>query len=85
MKYGAKLVLVAGILLLAGCSRITPENYQQLKVGMTFDDVTALLGQPDDCPEALVGVKTCYWQSGSKRIEINFMMDRVAIYTKEGF
>jgi len=37
--------------LLTGCSRISRENYDQIKVGMTADRVSEILGKPLDKTE----------------------------------
>ena len=38
--------LVLGSLLLAACSNLTQANYDKIRTGMAFDDVTAILGKP---------------------------------------
>jgi outer membrane protein assembly factor BamE (lipoprotein component of BamABCDE complex) len=43
-------LLLAGVVLmcLSACSRITPENFDKIKVGMTSDQVKAILGSPTE-------------------------------------
>ena len=36
----------AALLLLAACSKLTLANYDRVKVGMAYEEVTALLGKP---------------------------------------
>lgn len=45
------LVLAAVALTAAGCSKLTPENYAKLKVGMSYNEVTAILGGPSSCDD----------------------------------
>ena len=70
------IVLLA--LLAAGCSKLTQENYAKLKTGMDYDEVTTILGKPDDCSETL-GVKKCIWGDEQKHITINFVADKMML------
>lgn len=65
-------------LLLSACSNLTQANYDKIHTGMAFGDVTAILGQPDNCSETL-GVKKCVWGNDSKHIDINFVADKVLL------
>ena len=76
------LTLMSLFLLLAGCSKLSQENYNKLKVGQTYDEVTAIIGKPDKCSSALF-VKSCTWGNDSKNISINFMGDKVLITTSK--
>jgi len=70
------IVLLA--LLAAGCSKLTQENYAKLQTGMKYDEVTAILGSPDNCSESL-GVKKCTWGDEQKHININFVADKLML------
>ena len=76
------ITLTSLLLLLAGCSKLTQDNYNKLKVGQTYGEVTAILGKPDSCSNALF-VKSCTWGNDSKNISINFMGDKVLITTSK--
>jgi len=77
MKY--KLPAIALLALLAaGCSKLTQENYAKLETGMKYDEVTAILGNPDKCSETL-GVKKCTWGDEQKHININFVADKMML------
>ena len=71
------------VLMLAGCGKLTLENYDQLKAGMDFDKVVNLLGDPTECDEIL-GTKSCIWGEDAKHIKVKFIADNVAFYSKEG-
>ncbi|HEY6837898.1 MAG TPA: DUF3862 domain-containing protein [Geobacteraceae bacterium] len=73
------LCLVALVILLGGCSKLTKKNYDKLKMGMAYDEVVAILGKPDNCSGALVA-KNCVWGDEHKNITVNFIGDRVILY-----
>ncbi|WP_341504037.1 DUF3862 domain-containing protein [Gallaecimonas sp. GXIMD4217] len=75
------LTLVA---LLAGCSKVTVENYNKLEVGMSYSEVESLLGSPDQCSDAVLSARSCDWVSGDKKITIKIVSDKVAFYNAEG-
>ncbi len=78
----AILLSILGALALGGCSKLTAENYDRLKVGMTFEDVAGLLGSPGQCGEKL-GFKNCLWGDDSAHIRVNFVADKVAVFTSK--
>lgn len=71
------------LLLLAGCSKLTIENYNQVKTGMSYDEVTALLGSATNCDEVL-GLRKCLWQDGDKRVEVAFAADKAMAFSHKG-
>ena len=76
-----KVLALAG-LVLAGCSRLTVENYNKLKPGMGYDEVRAVLGDPARCDEAL-GIRACSWGDERRRINVNFLGGKVMLFTAE--
>ena len=70
-------------LLLGGCSRITKDNYDKLKMGMEYSEVTALLGKPNNCNDSL-NVKSCIWGNETKNIKVNFLSDKVIVFSGTG-
>ena len=74
------LLLTLALCLLAGCSKLTQENYRKLKAGLSYEEVIAILGKPDKCSDALF-VKNCIWGSERKNISVNFVGDKVLITT----
>lgn len=83
-----KLVLrvLWGMLLvtaMTGCSKVTQENYDRLKMGMSYPDVIALLGEPERCDSTL-GIKNCMWGKEPKTITIKFAGDTTVFYSSEG-
>ena len=48
------------LLVMLGCSKITLENYNKISMGMSYDEVTQLIGSPDTCDDVM-GVRNCLW------------------------
>jgi len=77
------LTLLAIMFFTAACSKVTRENYDKLKMGMEYDEVTALLGNPNNCTESM-GIKNCIWGSETKYIKINFLGDKTTVFSSSG-
>jgi len=74
--------LAALILMVAGCSKLTPENYAKLKVGMTYSEVTAILGGPASCDD-VAGFKSCRWGDDKRHVTVRFAGETVLLYSAE--
>lgn len=70
------------ILLLAACSKLTVENYDKLKAGMSYDDVTGLLGKPASCSDALL-VRVCQWREGERSISVSFVDGKATLFSAD--
>lgn len=83
-----KLVVLAicvfSILAFAGCSKVSKENYDKIKTGMSYQEVVGVLGKPDTCEEPVLKTKNCMWGSSDKQIKIKFVSDTVAWRSKKG-
>lgn len=77
MKYQLPAIVLLALLATA-CSKLTQANYDRVKAGMPYDEVTIVLGQPDKC-DVTLGVKSCTWGDDSKHININFVGDKVLL------
>ena len=73
-------IAIASAIFIAGCSKLTTENYNKLKVGMSYSDVVSLLGKPDTCDGA-IGLKSCTWGDDKKYINVNFGGEKVILYS----
>ncbi|MEM0516267.1 outer membrane protein assembly factor BamE [Pseudoalteromonas sp. YIC-827] len=82
MKKSLLLAIAAGLTLTA-CSKVTLENYEQIKVGMDRAEVEALLGSPSACEDKALHTN-CIWGSESKNIQITLVSDKVTLYTEKG-
>lgn len=74
------LAPLAALLLLAGCTRLTVENYDKLAAGMTYAEVKQILGDPARC-DTVVGVKSCTWGDEQRHIAVNFVGDKVILFS----
>jgi hypothetical protein len=83
-----KLVMVAicmfSVLALVGCSKVNKENYDKIKIGMSYEEVLGILGKPDTCQDPVLKTKTCIWGSSDKQIQIKFVVDTVAWRSSKG-
>ncbi|WP_022666402.1 DUF3862 domain-containing protein [Desulfospira joergensenii] len=85
MRDRIKIILVTFLMIIAftGCSKLTRENYDTIKIGMDYEQVQKILGEPDKCDSAL-GAKNCIWGDTEKNITIKFVADKVAFPTMKG-
>lgn len=79
MKY---IILLSLAFFLAACSPLSVENYNKLKVGMSYDEVKQILGPPAKCSDVL-GVKHCSWGDAQRHVDVNFVGDQVLIFSAE--
>lgn len=81
-----KLLLTIGatfLLFLWGCNNISTEKYDQLKIGMNYDEVIAILGKADEC-EGAMGIKSCSWGNEEKYIHVSFAGEKVVVFSGHG-
>jgi len=72
------MIAIASLLLGACGNKISLENYNKLKTGQTYDDVTKVIGDPARCDEML-GIRTCVWGDDKRGISVNFVTDKVIL------
>ena len=77
------LSLAALLLAGAGCSKLTKQNYDRIKPGMEYKEVTGILGDAATC-DAVMGVKNCTWGNEQKNIAVKFVADQVIFMTCKG-
>ena len=76
-------IISASLLLAVGCNKLTTENYDRLKVGMDYDGVVAIIGEADECGGA-IGIKNCTWGDDKKYVTVNFVGDKVIMFSGQG-
>jgi outer membrane protein assembly factor BamE (lipoprotein component of BamABCDE complex) len=76
------LAASATLFLLAGCSKLTAENYAKVKTGMEFKEVTGILGTPERCDD-IVGFKSCTWGDAKSNVTVRFAGDKVILHSAE--
>jgi hypothetical protein len=77
------LLIFSFCLFTTGCDNLTQENYNKIKVGMSLQEVEKLLGSSPTCDSA-VGMKNCTWGSAEKHVKVQFVADKVALYSAKG-
>ena len=77
-----QMALLVSICLLAACSKITAENYAKLKAGMSYKEVSGILGNPTSCDDA-VGFKSCQWGDAKRHVTVRFAGDAVIMHSAE--
>jgi hypothetical protein len=57
-----KHILLGGLiaLLLTGCGKLNRENYDKLKMGISYAEASSILGKAERCDDAL-GTTSCIW------------------------
>lgn len=68
------------LLMVLGCSKLTLENYDQITTGMSYEEVTRLIGSPDSCDDVM-GVRNCVWSDGKRSINVSFLGGKVLLFT----
>lgn len=84
IKFVVLLICMFSILAVTGCSKVNKENYDKIKIGMSFEEVVGVLGKPDTCEEQILKTKSCMWGSPDKQIKIKFAGDIVAWRSSKG-
>lgn len=77
------LIVVATAVLLAACGKLSMENYNQLKVGMSYQEVSAIIGDANSCEE-VIGTRSCVWGDDSKGIKAGFVADKAIAFSHKG-
>ena len=77
------LIALIAVSLVVGCSKINKENYDKIQMGMTYDEVEAILGTPAEAKDVM-GTKSCVWGKAPATISIKFVGDKVVFHSAEG-
>lgn len=74
------LCLLAAVLVVAGCSKLTPDNFAKVETGMTSAEVKKILGSPTNRKDSsTLGITTATWtyKSGKTEAELIFVNDKL--------
>jgi outer membrane protein assembly factor BamE (lipoprotein component of BamABCDE complex) len=86
MKTLRTLLLFTAVAALAACSKLTEDNLQKIKPGMTTDDVKAILGDPTSSQTGsalgIVSGTTYIYHTDKSDVKISFVDNKVV--TTEG-
>ncbi|ENY73422.1 hypothetical protein [Aeromonas diversa] len=79
-----RMTLALGlVLLLAGCSKLDKAHYDRLKLGMSYEEVSAVLGKAERCDEAL-GASDCVWGDEQRQVRVGFIAGKAALFSSKG-
>ncbi|MEA1947610.1 MAG: DUF3862 domain-containing protein [Thermodesulfobacteriota bacterium] len=88
VKMMIKLVMLAicmfSVLAIVGCDKVNKENYDKIKIGMSYEEVLGILGEPDTCQDPVLKTKSCIWGESDKQIKIKFVVDTVVWRSSKG-
>ena len=78
------ILLIVGLLAFWGCgSKVNQENYKKIKIGMSYEEVAAILGEPIKCA-SILGTQSCDWGDETRSINIKFAADNVVFRSAKG-
>jgi len=83
IKAATLSIIFASLLLTVGCSKLTKDNYDKLKVGLDYNEVVKIIGKADECSGA-IGIKDCRWGDDKKQIKVKFAGNKVIIFSGKG-
>jgi len=77
------LLSLALCFLFVSCSNLSQENYEKVKVGMSYQEVEKILGSGPAC-DTTAGIKTCTWGTAEKHVKVQFVADKVVMHSAKG-
>ncbi len=77
-------LLIGALMLCAGCSKINQENYDKIEIGMSYDEVVAILGEAAVCESMIPGTQNCDWGKDARSISLKFVADNVVFRSAQG-
>jgi hypothetical protein len=78
----ALLLALALASSLAACTKVTADNYAKLKSGMSYEEVRAILGKPNQCSD-LLAARSCTWGDEKSYINVSFVGDKAVLFASE--
>ncbi|MFT3735281.1 MAG: hypothetical protein QM776_09680 [Rhodocyclaceae bacterium] len=76
-------LLLALVLVLTACSKLTLANYERVSVGMSYDEVVSILGKPTSCNDVLV-TRSCRWGDEKRGVSVRFVGGKVLVRSADG-
>ena len=72
------------VMVFTGCSKVNKENFDRIKIGISYEEVIGILGNPDNSEESILKTKNCLWGDEEKHIAIKFVGDIVVLKSSKG-
>lgn len=88
-RYALLIATLLAVAALTACDigpkKVTRENYDKLELGMPYDEVEAILGEPA-ARHPRLGLEQCTWveDGGERQIHAKFAFDRAIYYSSKG-
>jgi len=76
------IIIFVSLFILA-CSKVTQENYEKIKLGMSYEEVVDILGKAQESGSS-IGMTNCRWESNEKYIKVQFIADKVVFFSAKG-
>lgn len=76
------LLIFSVIVILSACTQVTEDNFNKVQVGMTLEQVTAILGPPTSTDSVnFMGFSgtTAVWKTQDAEITVLFFNDKVQV------
>ncbi|WP_041958469.1 lipoprotein [Sulfurospirillum arsenophilum] len=80
MRY---IIIALVVLIFAGCSKLSKENYDKIQVGMSYVQVSDILGKATKC-DSLAGMSDCTWGDEKHYIKVKLVADKVMFMHSAG-
>lgn len=77
-------LLILFSVMVTGCSRVTMENYDKLEMGMSQQEVEAVIGSPDKCEDNLATLNCSWGDEDGPYISVHFTADRAVYFSQKG-
>ena len=68
------------LLVLLACSKMTLEHYNKIDAGMSYEEVTDLIGRPAKCDD-LMGLRNCTWGDDKQSVNVSFVGGKVLLFS----
>ena len=70
------------LLTLMACSKLTLENYNKIEAGMSYEDVTSLIGKPEKCNDVM-GIRNCTWGDEKRSVNVSFVGGKALLFASK--
>lgn len=80
MRY---IMIILALLIFTGCSKLNKANYEKIQVGMSYEQVTEILGKATNC-DSLAGISDCTWGDEKQYIKVKLVADKVMFMHSQG-
>ena len=84
MHYFLKAILVISLFLLLSCSKVNRDNYDSIENGMTLEEVSAILGEPDEKSTRKIGdfsTSAVAWKTDEVTIVVTLINNKTTLKT----